>query len=78
MGAPTSSILFEFYIQHMEHNLFPPILIKYRILGYFRYVDDILIIYSAKAINIDNMLPEFNNMLPQLKFISELEEDGKI
>jgi hypothetical protein len=48
MGAPTSAILAETYVQHMEHMQIHvyPILIKQHIIGYFRYVDDILVIYD--------------------------------
>jgi hypothetical protein len=44
MGAPTSSILAETYIQYMEHTQIYPILVKQQIIAYFRYVDDILIL----------------------------------
>jgi hypothetical protein len=37
-----------------------PILRKNRILGYYRYMDDISIICNGKATNFDNMLSEFN------------------
>jgi hypothetical protein len=48
MRAPTSSILAETYLQHMEHTQIYSILIKQQIVvvAYFRYVDDILIIYE--------------------------------
>jgi hypothetical protein len=52
MGAPTSVILAEVYIQHMEHKQLYPILTRYQIMGYFRYVDDILIIYNQNKTNI--------------------------
>jgi hypothetical protein len=39
---------------------------------------DILIIYNEKAVNVDNMFSEFNNVSPKLKFTSELEENGNI
>jgi hypothetical protein len=48
MGAPTSAILAEAYLQHKEHKQLYPILKKYQIIGYLRYVDDILIIYNKK------------------------------
>jgi hypothetical protein len=48
MGAPTSAILAETYIQHMEHKHIHPILNTQQIISYFRYVDDILIIYDKK------------------------------
>jgi hypothetical protein len=60
MGAPTSAILAEIYIKHIEHKKIYPILIKYQIIGYFRYVDDIFIIYDQRKTNIDETLTEFN------------------
>ena len=39
---------------------------------------DILIVYNEKAVNINSMLSEFNNVSPKLKFTSELEENGNI
>jgi hypothetical protein len=60
MGAPTSTILAEVYIQHMEHKQLYPILRKHQIIGYFRYIDDILILYNQNKANIDEILTEFN------------------
>jgi hypothetical protein len=44
MGVPSSAILAETYIQHMVHTQIYPTLMKCQIIGYFRYVDNILII----------------------------------
>jgi len=41
--TPASSILSEIYLQHIENTIIPDILLKCHIVGYFRYVDDILI-----------------------------------
>jgi len=46
MGAPTSPILSEIYLQNMEHSHLYTRLTENKILGYFRYVEDILIIYN--------------------------------
>jgi hypothetical protein len=46
MGAPTLAILAEVYIQYMEHKQLYPIWRKYQIIGYFKYVDNIFIIYD--------------------------------
>jgi hypothetical protein len=46
MGAPTSSILSEIYLQYMENTKIFYILRNSRIEGYYRYVDDILIAYN--------------------------------
>jgi hypothetical protein len=62
MGAPISAILAEIYIQHMEHKQMYPILIKQQIIGYFRYIDDI--IYDQKKTNIEYTLIEFNKLQP--------------
>jgi retron-type reverse transcriptase len=43
MGAPTSAILAENFIQYLEHKIINKILNKHQIIYYFRYVDDILI-----------------------------------
>jgi hypothetical protein len=44
MGAPTSAILMETFMQYLEHTIIVDILKKYQIIDYYRYVDDILII----------------------------------
>jgi len=55
-----------------------PILGKHKVVGYFRYVDDILIIYNEKSTNINNMLFEFNTVSPKPKFTLELDINGRI
>jgi hypothetical protein len=44
MGAPTSSIFSEIYLQLLENQKIYQLLNKHNIKGYFRYVDDILIV----------------------------------
>jgi hypothetical protein len=41
MGAPTSEVLAEIFIQHMEHKHLYLILKTQEIIAYYRYVDDI-------------------------------------
>jgi hypothetical protein len=55
MGAPNSSIFSEIYLQYLEGTQLLDILIRHQIIGYFRYVDDILIIYNASTINIQTV-----------------------
>jgi hypothetical protein len=78
MGAPTSAILAETYIQYMEHEQIYPILIKHKIIGYFRFVDDILVIYDHRKTNIDNTLIEFNKQQTNINFTIEKEEHNCI
>jgi hypothetical protein len=53
LGAPTSAVISEAYIQIIEHKQMYPILIKHQITRYFLYVDDILLIYDQTKTNID-------------------------
>jgi hypothetical protein len=68
MEAPTSSILSEFYLQYFENSKLFNLLLGHSIEGYFRYVDDILIVYNESKTNTDNLLDHFNNLTTKLKF----------
>jgi hypothetical protein len=78
MGAPTSSLFSEIYLQYIEHTLLLNILIQSHILGYFRYVDDILIVYNAETTNIYEVLDKFNNITPSIQYTTETEQGSKI
>jgi hypothetical protein len=78
MGAPSSAVLSEIYLQYLEHNDIYKTLIKHKILGYFRYVNDILLIYDSTHKDINLMLQEFNNIQPNLQFRIEKEQHNKI
>jgi len=77
MGAPTPSILSEIYLQHMESTTIPELLGKHNIKGYFRYVDDILLVYIDTT-NIHKVLDEFNILTPKLKFTLEEDQNNQI
>ena len=66
MGAPTSSILSEIYLQYIQHTEIYNILQQHNIIGYFRYVGDILIFYNDKDTNMQNLLELFNIYPPHL------------
>jgi hypothetical protein len=78
MGAPTFAILAEIFIQFLEHTVIYKILGNHQIIDYYRYVDDILIIYNSEHTNIHNILKEFNTVHPNLKFTLETETHNKI
>jgi transposase-like protein len=78
MGAPTSSILSEFYLQHMEQNKIFEILTAHNVLGLFRYVDDILIVFNSNKTNIHEVFNSFNKLSPTLKFTMEAESNNQI
>jgi hypothetical protein len=50
MGAPSSAVLSEIYLQYLEHDDIYKTLIKHKIVGYFKFVDDILLIYDNTQI----------------------------
>jgi hypothetical protein len=78
MGVPTSSLLSEIVLQHMEHNAIYNILTLNNILGYFTYVDDILIVYSKSHTNIHKVHKEFNNINNDIQFTIEEGIDNSI
>jgi hypothetical protein len=60
MGVPTSSIFSEFYLQQLESTKIYN-LTNY-IEGYFRYLDDILIIYNESKTDIDYVIDCCNDI----------------
>jgi hypothetical protein len=71
MGAPTSAILSEIYLQFIEHTSMADILSNHNICDYFRYVDDILLIYDTTTTDINTVLEQFNSVTSNLTFILE-------
>lgn len=78
MSAPSSAILLaEIFLQFMECNSIYNILLNHKII-LFRYVDDILLKYSAKHMAINLTLHEFNYIHPKLQFVMEQEQNNRI
>ena len=71
MGAPAL-----IFLQYIEFSYVIDIITKYSILGYFRYVDDILIIYDSMNTDIHLVLKEFNQIQPQLQYTIECDNNG--
>ena len=78
MGAPTSSIFSEIYLQYLEGTQLFDILIWQKTLVYFHYVYDILVIYNASTTNIQAVLDQFNDTSPTLTFTMEMESNNSI
>jgi hypothetical protein len=78
MGAPTSSIFSEIYLQYLEDTQIFNILTHHQIVGYLRYVDDILILYKPSTTDIHTLLHEFNHISPTIKFTIEEELNNNI
>ena len=78
MGAPTTGLLAEFFLQHLEQLQIPHLYDKHKIIKYFKYVDDILIIYDTSHSDVQNTLKDFKTTQPKLKFTAECEENNQI
>jgi hypothetical protein len=73
MGTPTSGLLADFFLQHLEKTHIPHLSDKHKITRYFRYVDDILIIYDSNLSDLHNIPDDFNKIHPKLIFTAEQE-----
>jgi hypothetical protein len=60
MGAPSSRLIAEIFLQHTEHTHLAHLTHKHRIINYCRYVDDILLIYDFTHTSIQMILEDFN------------------
>jgi hypothetical protein len=78
MGAPTSSIFSEIYLQYLEGTQLLDIWIRQKILEDFHYVDDILVIYNATTTNIQTVLDQFKDTSPTLSSTMEMEKNNSI
>jgi hypothetical protein len=78
MGTPSSALLSEIYLQHLEHNQVLDLLKKHKIISYHRYVDDKLIVYNTLHMDINKTLIDFNNVLRKMQFIDEEENNNQI
>jgi hypothetical protein len=71
MGSPTSSIFSEIFLQYIENTNILDIPLQNNIIGYFRYVDDILIIYNDTITNIQHVFESLNNIISDITFTME-------
>jgi hypothetical protein len=78
MGAPTSALFSEIHLQKIEHTKILRILKKHNIYNYFRYVDDILLIYDISTTNITEVLNQFNGITTSLQFTIEHGQNKQI
>jgi len=71
MGVPFSGLIAEFFLQNLEDSQLTQPFGKVKITAYFRYIDDILIIYDSRHTDIKNIQDDFNMLHPNLKFTAE-------
>jgi len=78
MGAPTFFIFSEIYLQNPENTKIAELLLKHKFEDYFRYVDDILIMYKEDQTSIHKVLDDFNSTTPNMEFSLDKKENNKI
>jgi hypothetical protein len=64
MGVLTSSVMSESYLQYLERTFI--IVLRKNKIGFFGYVDDILLVHNLTYANINKVLCEFNNICPDV------------
>jgi hypothetical protein len=68
-----SLVFSEFCLCYFEDKRILNLLVEYQILGYFRYLGDIIIVYNKSLIGTDDMFSEFTSNYGRLT--STLEYD---
>jgi len=78
MGAPSSGLIAEFFLQNLEDTHLTQLCNKHTITAYFRYVDDILIICDSRHTDIKHIQEDFNTLHPYMNFTAEPESNNQI
>jgi hypothetical protein len=78
MGTPSSSIISEIFLQNIEQIHLSSIARQHKLVNYFHFVDNILLIYDSQHTNISSILNDFNSIHPKLHFMEETEQNNKI
>jgi hypothetical protein len=78
MGAPSSSIISEIFLQYTEHNHLPSLTQKHNLINYYRYVDNILLVYDTTHTNIHSITKDFNSIQTKLQFTQDTENNNSI
>jgi hypothetical protein len=78
IGAPTSSLVSEIYLQHFDNAKLDDILLQLHIVDYFSYVDEIPLAYKHSLTAVRDVLTCFNNKMPNMKFTLKKEAGNQI
>jgi hypothetical protein len=78
MGAPSSGLIAEIFLQHLEHLHLAHLTHKHHIINYCRYVDDIFLIFHSIRTGIQSILTDFNALHPELHVTAETEKDNAL
>jgi len=74
MGAPSSGLIAEFFLQHLEYLYLAHLTHKHHI-NYCLYIDDIFLNHASNRTSIQIILKHVNALHPKLQFTAEKEKD---
>lgn len=78
MGSPLSPILADIFMHNFESTyIIKNQKYKNNLIYYYRYVDDILILWSGTTIDLMEFVTYLNTLHQTIKFTAELENDQK-
>jgi hypothetical protein len=79
MGSPLSPLLADIYMDNFEKELFASVspLLK-NVCAWFRYVDDILCVWTGSVRQLDNFFHFINSLDKCIQFTMEKEKDGSL
>ena len=75
MGNPLSPVLSNLYMEFFENRILSTILPEKAV--WFRYVDDIICLWPCNE-NLDVFLNRLNNLVPSIKFTTEVENESSL
>jgi len=78
MDTPSSRLLAKVFLQHPEHLHLKHLTHRHKIINYFWYVDDILLIFDPNHTNIKAVLNDFNTIHPKLQLTAEVENNNTL
>ncbi|XP_049940670.1 uncharacterized protein LOC126416829 [Schistocerca serialis cubense] len=80
MGSPISGTLANIFISHLENQIFDKITTNesFKIIYWYRYVDDIICLIDEPSEKIDELHSEINKAHKNIKFTLEKEKENQI
>ncbi|KAJ4430702.1 hypothetical protein ANN_19293 [Periplaneta americana] len=76
MGSPLSPAITNYYMEHLEHEILATAPLKPT--HFFRYVDDMFVIWPHGQDTLPDFLRHINSQRPQIQFTMEVETNGKL
>ena len=78
MGSPLSPFLADLFLNQIERDIISKLPHFKQVSGWFRYVDDILVIFSGSEQDIETFHQSLNSIRPSLKFTIEHEVNSAL